>query len=125
MTCNIRVESRRRKRESIEQDIDLAKFTKSDMKGLKRTVKKLGRVLGHRKGINGELIDYLEARKLLYIPSYTYVLKNYLIEEVQQIQKILQEKEVILLDYETNCDPANLSKPLSHASLIATYLNCI
>jgi len=104
------------------QDIDPSKFAKTNMKGLKRTVRKYGRVLGHRKGVDGELIGYLEARRLLYVPSYNYVLENYLKQEIELLLEKLQAASIVLLDYETNVDIENLSKPLSHASLIARYI---
>jgi len=31
-------------------------------------------------------------------------------------------KTVLLLDYETNCDVKDLSRPLSHASLVARFV---
>ena len=52
-------------------DVDTSLFKNITMKGLKRTVRKYGRPLGHRKGVDGEeLLSYLEARRLIYIPSY-------------------------------------------------------
>ena len=35
---------------------------------------------------------------------------------------IAREQPVTLLDYETNCDPDDLSRPLSHAGLVARVL---
>ena len=43
-------------------DVDTSLFANNTMKGLKRTVRKYGKPLGHRKGVNGtELLDYIEA----------------------------------------------------------------
>ena len=40
-------------------DVDTSLFTNNTMKGLKRTVRKYGKPLGHRKGVNGkELLSY-------------------------------------------------------------------
>ncbi len=103
-------------------DVDESKFNVVNMKGIKRTVRKYGTVLGHRKGIEGELIGYLEARKCLYIPAYQYVLENLLGDEVDKLKSLLSERDLVLLDYEKNQDIENLSKPLSHASLIARYI---
>src|SRR4051812_18996989 len=45
------------------QDIDVSKFLIQNMKGIKRTVRKYGKPLGHRKGVkSNELLDYLTAR---------------------------------------------------------------
>jgi len=105
-----------------EFDIDRSKFKIENMKGIKRTVRKHGKVLGHRKGVSGELLDYITARKLIYVPAYNYVLKNFLATEIHELMDILQHKNIILLDYETNTDINNPTKPLSHASLIAKYV---
>lgn len=105
------------------QDIDSSKFKIQDMKGIKRTTKKLGEVLGHRKGISGnELLSYIDARKLIYIPSYLYILDHFLSEELFAMGSILKKSNIVLLDYETNTNVEDLTKPLSHASLIAKHL---
>jgi hypothetical protein len=72
-------------------------FTKLDittMKGIKRTVRRLGPPLGHR--LDGRLLGYEEASRLIYLPAYHW-----------------------MLDYTTNGDVTDLSTPLSHAALIA------
>ena len=104
-------------------DIDSSKFIIKNMKGIKRTVRSLGKVIGHRQGIDGDvLLGYEEARVKIYIPSYKYVLVNYLSKELQALQSLLNKGDLVLLDYETNSDVSNLSKPLSHASVIARHL---
>ncbi len=104
-------------------DVDSSKFIIKNMKGIKRTVRSLGKVIGHRQGIDGDvLLGYEEARVKIYIPSYKYILVNYLSKEIQALQSLLNKGDLVLLDYETNSDVSNLSKPLSHASLIARHL---
>ena len=45
-------------------DVDMKMFKNESMKNIKRTVRKFGKPLGHRKGVNGtELLGYIEARK--------------------------------------------------------------
>ena len=52
-------------------DVDVSLFNNGTMKGLKRTIRRFGKPLGHRKGVYGkELLDYVEARKQIYIPTY-------------------------------------------------------
>lgn len=97
--------------------VDHSKFTVANMKNLKRTVRKNGKVLGHLFG--EKLIDYVTARKVIYIPSYNYVLDNFLQEDIKALGKI---SKLVLLDYDTNEDVENTAKPLSHASLIKKYL---
>lgn len=104
-------------------DVDINSFRIKDMKNIKRTTRKFGNMRGHRKGIRGsELLDYIEARKQIYLPSYKWVLDNKLQKLVTAIRVIAKNKPVVLLDYETNADVNNPKKPLSHASLIKAYI---
>lgn len=106
-----------------DYDIDTSLFSKRDMKNLKRTTRRFGPMRGHRKGVNGEeLLGYLTARKLIYLPCYKWVLENKLQKLVTAIRIIAKKKTVVLLDYNTNDDVYNPSKPLSHASLIKAYI---
>ena len=106
-----------------DADVDETLFWKKDMKGMKRTTTKFGHCLGHRKGVHGEeLLGYLTARKLIYLPCYKWVLENKLQKLVTAIRIISKNKPVVLLDYDTNPDVNNPKKPLSHASLIKAYI---
>jgi hypothetical protein len=103
-------------------DVDVQMFQNDTMKGLKRTVKRFGKPLGHRKGVNGEeLLGYIEARKLIYIPTYKWVLENKVRDIIDRLREASKTKTIILLDYDTNADVENTKKPLSHASLIKAY----
>ena len=100
-------------------DVDESKLDVTSMKGLKRTVRKFGRCLGHREGLDGErLLGYLEARQRIYLPTYRWVLAEKLAKEVAALRDELQQRDAVLLDYETNGDIHDLSKPLSHAALV-------
>jgi hypothetical protein len=106
-----------------DADIDTTLFSKRDMKNLKRTTRKYGICLGHRKGVHGEeLLGYIEARKKIYLPCYKWVLENKLKKLVTAIRIISKNKPVVLLDYNTNPDVNNPKKALSHASLIKAYI---
>lgn len=107
-------------------DVDTSLFCNDTMKGLKRTVRKYGTPLGHRKGVNGtELLGYIEARKLIYIPTYKWVLENKVANIIERLRESSKTKTIILLDYDTNADVDNPKKPLSHASLIKAYVEGI
>ena len=107
-------------------DVDISLFYNDTMKGLKRTVRKFGKPLGHRKGVNGkELLGYIEARKLIYIPTYKWVLENKVASIIDRLRKASETKTIILLDFDTNADVENMKKPLSHASLIKAYVEGI
>ncbi len=101
---------------------DSAKFDVTTMRGLKRTVRKFGEVLGHARGIDSaELLVYRDARYQIYLPSYLWILENCLQDEVAQLRQLSAGHTVLLLDYETNTDVNDLSKPLSHAGLVKRY----
>ena len=107
-------------------DVDISLFGNTTMKGLKRTVRKYGRPLGHRKGIKGtELLGYIEARKQIYIPTYKWVLENKVKDIIDRLREASKTKTIVLLDYDINADVENVSKPLSHASLIKAYVEGI
>ena len=94
-------------------DIDTSLFSKRDMKNMKRTTRKYGPCLGHRKGVHGEeLLGYLTARKQIYLPCYKWVLENKLQKLVTAIRIISKNKPVVLLDYNTNPDVNNPKSPL-------------
>lgn len=107
------------------EDVNFESFTNATMKNLKRTVRRLGYPRGHRKGVYGkELLDYLSARILIYLPSYKWVLDN--VPDVRSIVERIKvkshETDIVLLDYNTNLDFRNLSTPLSHAGLVKLYI---
>ena len=104
-------------------DVDVSLFNNGTMKGLKRTIRRFGKPLGHRKGVYGkELLNYVEARKQIYIPTYQWVLENKLKDVIERLRETSKNKTIILLDYDTNADVENVKKPLSHASLIKAYI---
>ena len=104
-------------------DVDVQMFQNDTMKNIKRTVRRFGKPLGHRKGVNGkELLDYIEARKQIYIPTYRWVLENKVAHIIERLRAASNEgKTIVLLDYDTNADVEDPKKPLSHASLIKAY----
>lgn len=105
------------------EGVDPSKLEITSMSGLKRTAGRRGRVLGHRQGVQGEaLLGYETARRLLYLPSYRWVLEHETPDLVDRLRALAAQGDVVLLDYSTNGDVADPSAPLSHAALIAAYL---
>ena len=103
-------------------DVDVNMFANGTMKNIKRTVRRFGKPLGHRKGVNGtELLGYIEARKQIYLPAYKWVLENKVANIIERLREASKTKTIVLLDYTTNCDIDNPKKPLSHAFLIKAY----
>lgn len=107
-------------------DVDIQMFKNDTMKNIKRTVRRFGKPLGHRKGVHGtELLGYIEARKQIYIPTYKWVLENKVAWIIEKLREASKTKTIVLLDYDTNADVENAKKPLSHASLIKAYVEGI
>ncbi len=106
-------------------DVDFFTFKNDTMSNLKRTVRKFGKPLGHRKGAYGmELLGYFEARMLIYLPTYKWVLDNVSIVHhvVERIKEQSLKQDIVLLDYNTNIDFRDITKPLSHAGLVKLYI---
>ena len=103
-------------------DIDMEMFRNDTMKDIKRTVRRFGKPLGHRKGVNGtELLGYIEARKQIYIPTYRWVLEHKVANIIERLREASKTKTIVLLDYNTNCDVDDPTTPLSHAYLVKAY----
>ena len=105
------------------EDIDRDTIANTTMKNIKRSTRSHGAILGHRAGIDGQqLLSYHEARYLIYLPSYKWVLDHHLQAETDRLTTLGKGQTVVLLDYETNADIDDLRKPLSHAALIVKYV---
>ena len=93
------------------------------MTGIKRVSKRLGAYLGHQKGMESdELLDEVEARKLIYVPTYEWVLENRCKSLIEKLRIYSESGVVVLLDNDTNSDIENTKKALSPASLIVRYI---
>jgi hypothetical protein len=105
------------------EDIDPGKWEITNLRGIKRSGRSRGAVLGHRFGIGGTvLLGYRDARLNIYLPAYKWVLENRLAEEVARLRREMAAKTIVLLDYETNGNVEDLSSPLSHAALVKYHL---
>lgn len=105
-----------------DEDIDISMFSNNTMKNIKRTVRKHGRVLGHRKGVLGtEILGYMEAKHQIYIPTYRWMLEHQAMDIIERLRKASETKTIVLLDYNTCCDVDDETKPLSHAYLVKAY----
>ena len=106
------------------EDIDLSLFDNDTGKNLKRSVRKHGRVLGHRWLETGELLDYYSARLKIYLPAYWSMLT--LVPNVRMALDFVREKfnqgDIVLLDYNVNDNFMDISSPLAHATLIKMFI---
>jgi len=106
-------------------DVDEATLANERMRGLKRTVRRFGPCLGHRRGLHGaDLLGYVEARWVIYLPTYRWLLSERLADEVAELRALEagHDGDVVLLDYAVNEDPDDPSRPLSHAGLVRAWL---
>jgi len=104
-------------------DVDVKMFAVKTMRGLKRTERTFGKTLGHRAGVTGDsLLSYLDARRLIYLPTYRWVLDNKLQKQMEELGRLARAYPIALLDYETNTDVFNPTRPLSHAALVRAHL---
>lgn len=104
------------------EDIDRMMLSNDTMKNIKRSVRKHGRVLGHRKGVNGiEILGYVEAKHQIYIPSYRWMLEHKAMDIIERLREASKTRTIVLLDYNTCCNVDDNMKPLSHAYLVKAY----
>ena len=103
-------------------DVDVSMFQNDTMRNIKRTVSRFGRPLGHRYGVKGiEILSYIEARKRIYIPTYRWMLEHKALHIIERLREASKQQTIVLLDYDTNADVDNPTKPLSHASLVKAF----
>lgn len=102
---------------------DYSKFYIKSMKGLKRSIRVNGPIIGHQKGMfSNEILDYLTARETIFVYCYNWVLENKLQPLVDELMELSRSKDLVFLDYNVNEDINSLKKPLSHAALVKSFI---
>lgn len=103
--------------------IDRAVLQNTSMQGIKRSVRRYGQPLGHQRGLDSEeLLDYMTARREIYLPCYRWMLEHKVMPIIERLRAASQAgKTIILLDYNISEDVDDPSKPLSHAYLVKAY----
>lgn len=106
------------------EDIDTGCLNNRTQKGIKRTLRAKGRsqCLGHRCIDSGTLLDYVAARRLIYVPAYRFMLEHRAQRAIDKLVTIRKRSPIVLLDYSTNVDIDNIRTPLSHAGLVRDYM---
>jgi hypothetical protein len=106
------------------EEIDTSCFANTTQKGLKRTLRRRGRVrcVGHYCIASGALLGYLDARREIYLPAYNFVLEHRLGSELQALAEAATQSPLVFLDYSTNADLSDSRTPLSHAALVRDHL---
>jgi len=74
---------------------------------------------------NDTLLDYLSARKLIYVPTYREMVYKApkALQLATELLKLGSSENVFLHDFDTNGEVENISKPLAHASVLVNILN--
>ncbi len=106
------------------EDIDLSLLSNDTGRNLKRSVRKHGKILGHRWLETGELLNYYAARCKIYLPAYWHMLS--LIPNARLAVDVIRQKslegDVVLLEYNVNDTFTDVSRPLAHAALIKLFI---
>lgn len=102
------------------EGVDPSRWAVTNMRGIKRAGTSRGAVRGHRFG--DALLGYRDARLRIYLPAYRWVLENRLTDVANRLREYASAGPLVLLDYETNGDVGDLASPLSHAALVARFL---
>jgi hypothetical protein len=98
---------------------DFSKFKITSMQKLKRSARK-DTVGGHFVGENKEPLDYLAARREIYVPAYLLHLQKKR-DVVERLRAEATQHKVALVDY-TDAEWDDLRKPLSHACVLRHVL---
>lgn len=88
----------------------------------KKPKKRRGHVEGHLLG--SQLLDVVDARHQIYVPSYNYYLENCIDESLKdEVLRLGLEKGITFYDLDNNLDIDNPRAPLAHSALLADYFN--
>lgn len=102
------------------EDVDPSRFTVTAMRGVRRVAGARGPLAGHRAGVDGDrLLTPRDARHWLFVPAYRWVVEKRLAAELAQLRRLAASRPVVLLDDVTNGDVDDVSRPLSHAAVLA------
>lgn len=105
------------------EGIDESYFLKKDMKNMKRGGSKRGAIIGHQRGIESkEILNYVNAKKYIYLPAYNWILEKKLQHELLEIKNILKKFNVIFLDFNTSQEILDNSRPISHAAIVKSVI---
>lgn len=85
--------------------------------------KRGGKPSGHQFG--KKLLDIVEARRRIYIPTYEWVLEHRIDRELMEQFFITARRGItqFIHDVGDNGDPNDTSQPLAHTAVLVQYLN--
>jgi hypothetical protein len=73
--------------------------------------------LGHFAGAGKPRLQYVQARKQIYLPAYCLQLRR-LDKELNELAALAKTNALVFQDYATNENVDDTSSPLSHAALV-------
>ena len=86
--------------------------------------KRKGSVEGHFFGT--KVLDYLTARKQIYVPAYVYhAVHNALPHNARDLERMIKISDVAMHDVEKNGNIQDVTKPLAHSAVLVTLLNVL
>ncbi|GAB5362694.1 hypothetical protein AAMO2058_000819900 [Amorphochlora amoebiformis] len=118
-------------RKSRARGVDVSKFKIKNARNLKRSfrdsegrqIPPLGHYAGEfGNGMKRRKLGYVEARRKIYLPTYKKALETSMSAAFNKLRAICQTEKVALLDYSTNGDVEDTTRPLSHAHLLRLYM---
>ncbi len=85
--------------------------------------KRYGKVKGHQYG--DRVLPIAEAREKIYIPSYEFMLKERVSQEIlEEICSLARAGEKqFFFDVDENADPRDTSSPLAHSAVLVSIIN--
>ncbi len=102
------------------EDVDPSRFAITARRGVRRVAGARGPLVGHRAGVDGDrLLTPRDARHWLFLPAYRWVVEKRLAAELAQLRRLAASRPVVLLGDVTNGDVDDVSRPLSHAAVLA------
>jgi hypothetical protein len=105
------------------EDVDPSRLQMGASDHLRRGGAPLGRVLGHRAGLEGtEILPQAEARRRILLPAFRFVLEHRLDDVLRELDELREARDVVLIDVEDNADVDDVSRPLSYAALVAAFV---
>lgn len=125
--CNARsVESIWQGTKLINNTIDEKQFLSSPYKRPSEDERKINREFSYQDTVfifNNAPITHIEARFLIYLTSYLFLLNDLLLDGLifHLIDAVRNNKNIIFYDWDSNQDIVNVKESFSHSAILASW----
>lgn len=87
-------------------------------------VRNRGKLIGYQQGTHEEwpVLSEMDARRLIYAPSYKWILKKHCSEAVEFLRNQLQRVDIVLLDTDIEHHRRDPAFPIQHSVLLRDLL---